>query len=125
MPPDVTAPLIPHMLLRRRRDPKPGAIHVCHACAGDYVNPTYCEEEARDLWRVGLRCGACGYERETLIGNVLAEMYNRALDKGNAKIAATVARLDAESMAGYIETFTAALRHDLIDASDFETRGKT
>jgi hypothetical protein len=77
-----------------------GALHVCRLCGGDFVNPTRWDAEGPDLWRVGLRCGACGHERETIVGP-------------------TAADLERENMASWVETFSAALRRDLIDAEDF------
>jgi hypothetical protein len=96
-----------------------GALHICRACRSDFVNPTYWESEAAEVWRVGLRCGACGFERETVIGPTLAEMFDKALDTRYDRLAETAQRLEAASMAEWVESFTAALEHDLIEAEDF------
>jgi hypothetical protein len=95
------------------------ALHVCHLCGGDYVNPTRWDAEGPDLWRVGLRCGACGFERETVVGPTVAELFDAALDKGFDRIAETADELERENMACWVATFSAALRRDLIDAGDF------
>jgi hypothetical protein len=96
-----------------------GALHVCRLCGGDFVNPTRWDAEGPDLWRVGLRCGACGHERETIVGPTAAQLFDQALDKGFDRIAETADDLERENMASWVETFSAALRRDLIDAEDF------
>ena len=68
---------------------------------------------------MGLRCGACGYERETVIGPELAQMFDKALDKGFDAIAETADRLQTESMTAWVESFSEALQRDHIVASDF------
>jgi hypothetical protein len=92
---------------------------VCRECGGDYVNPTRWDPEAAEVWRVGLRCGACGYERETVVGPTAAQLFDKALDKGYDAIARRADELERENMTSWVETFSAALRRDLIDAGDF------
>ena len=83
------------------------------------MNPTRWDPEATEVWRVGLRCGACGYERETVVGPTVAQLFDKALDKGFDAIAKTADRVERENMTSWVETFSAALQRDLIDPADF------
>src|SRR5687768_12647930 len=96
-----------------------GALHVCPLCRGDFVNPTRWDPESAELWRVELRCGACGYEHETVIGPELTRMLDKSLDKGFDTIAETADQLQTESMTAWVESFSEALQRDDIVASDF------
>jgi hypothetical protein len=106
-------------LLGPRLTPAPGRLHVCPDCGGDYVNPTSWDVEGRELWRVGLRCGGCGYERETVIGPELAEIFDRALDKGFNELTRTAERVERDNMTAWVDSFSTALQRDLIEPSDF------
>jgi hypothetical protein len=108
-----------HRLIGPRLPVGPGRLHVCPLCHEDFVSPTWWEPEAAEVWRVGLRCGACGYERETVIGPELARMLDKALDKRSAVIARAADQVEAEAMAAWVESFSDALRRDQIVASDF------
>lgn len=57
--------------------------------------------------------------REVEVSNHEARRFDRELDQGLERIAATVARLERDQMIAATEALTAALRRDLIDAGDF------
>ncbi len=78
------------------------ALHVCPRCGGDYVNPTHWTDLADSLWRVDLRCGACGHERDTVVGEEAARIFASARGEGVARIAESVDRLERERvLAGF------------------------
>jgi hypothetical protein len=94
-------------------------LHVCQACRRDFVHPTGWKDEAGRARRVYLRCGACGHAREAVVGPDAEKLLTRALDKRFGMIAEAADRLEQELMADWVDEFAGALRHDLIDASDF------
>jgi hypothetical protein len=53
------------------------------------------------------------------VSNEEAASYQADLDRGVAKIASTVARLDRERMIAESDAWAAALERDLIDPGDF------
>jgi hypothetical protein len=103
-----------------RRSPRAGALHVCAACAADFVNATFADADDDLTRRVHLRCGACGFERDTVADHVEAAVYDTAHANRLARIADDAERLALERMGGWVASFTAALERDLIDAADFE-----
>jgi hypothetical protein len=57
--------------------------------------------------------------REVEVSDEEARRFDRELDQGLGRIAATVARLEREHMMADTEVLTAALQRDLIDPGDF------
>jgi len=53
------------------------------------------------------------------VTNEEAQRYDRDLSRGMAVITGVADKLDRESMEHELTTLISALRHDLIDASDF------
>lgn len=83
-----------------------------------------CWEEADDEhWRILLRCAECDTYREVVVPDDVAKRYECDLERGIAAIAKALERLDRARMATQVDTFVAALEHDLIDAADFRTTG--
>jgi hypothetical protein len=105
------------------RQPVAGDVHVCVVCRGDCVNPVAWDEAGDDRWWVVLRCGACGQEHARGLSHDDAARLLNALDRGYLAIATAADRLERELMEIWAETFTAALRRDLIDAGDFRAAG--
>jgi hypothetical protein len=109
---------------RRSRTPgrpvETGAgLRMCPSCRSDYVVPVDHRVADDDHWWMRLRCGECGSAREVTVTNDDAQRYDRALSKGMAVITRVAEKLDRESMEHEFTTLISALRHDLIDASDF------
>jgi hypothetical protein len=92
---------------------------ACEGCRGRYVCPLEWEPVDEQTWWVACRCGACGHRHEVLLSNVQAAHWDVELCRQTAAIEREIARLDRERMAAEAASFTAALRHDLIDAADF------
>jgi hypothetical protein len=99
--------------------PAPGRLVHCERCDSDFVNPVSWHERGETDWWIRLRCGECGAVREVEVSNHEARRFDRELDQGLERIAATVARLERDQMIAATEALTAALRRDLIDAGDF------
>lgn len=78
-------------------------VRVCRSCRRDALSPIAWNTDD-PLWRVRLRCSACGHQHDVCAGPT-----TRLL----------LARAQADRMAGWTDTFVRALRTDLIDASDF------
>jgi len=66
-----------------------------------------------------LRCGACEVWREVTVTNKVAERFDIELDRRADAIHRTLQKLDRERMVQQVETMIGALRHGLIDPSDF------
>jgi hypothetical protein len=105
---------------RRRREPSTSDVDltVCRSCASDTVIPTDWAERGRSWW-MRVRCGACGASREFVVADAAAQRYDADLDRGMGEIGVTLQRLERERMATDVETFSTALRLDLLDANDF------
>lgn len=69
--------------------------------------------------RVVLSCGGCGHARESDVTPTSAALLEAAHANRLAHIGETADRLERERMSGWVESFTAALARDLIDATDF------
>ena len=102
--------------------PSSGDLHVCPACAGDFVNPLGWEESGTARWTVTLRCGACGHIGAHEVSPGQAKRFDHALDRGYDAISLAADRLAHERMASWVDTFAAALQRDLIDVADFAGR---
>ena len=97
-----------------------GRLIYCTSCGSAYVNPVTWREHDELRWWMRLRCGGeCGFVREVVVSNEEAAFYEADLDRGVAKIASAVARLDRERLIAESDAWAAALERDLIDPSDF------
>jgi capsular polysaccharide biosynthesis protein len=106
-----------------RRTPQPGSgLHQCCLCRADCVVPVCWEEADDEHWCILLRCAECDTYREVVVPDDAAKRYERDLERGIAAIAKALERLDRARMASQVDTFVAALEHDLIDAADFSPR---
>jgi hypothetical protein len=104
---------------RRLLGPKsalPGPLYLCAVCGGDFVIPVAWSLGVDGAPRVTLTCGACGYVRDVEVTPTGAALLEAAREY---RLAETAARLERERMSAWVESFTAALARDLIDASDF------
>ena len=70
-------------------------------------------------WHIELRCGDCGHRWELDIHDSRAATFDMQLDEDQYAIRKSLDRLDRERMAAEVETFAAALSHDLIEPADF------
>ena len=70
-------------------------------------------------WHIELRCGDCAHRWELDVDDSRAARFDMELDGDQRAIRRALTRLDLERMAAEVETFAAALSHDLIDPADF------
>jgi hypothetical protein len=108
---------------RRRQDrsqPTRPGLHVCSCCRSDFVVPVDWEEADATHWWIRLRCGECGHVREVTVADVVAQRFDHALEASMVTLRSAVASSDRKGMEHDLDTLIAALRRDLIDASDFE-----
>jgi hypothetical protein len=108
--------------LFNRRPREPG-LRDCPSCRSDCVVPVEYRIEDDEHWWMRLRCGECGSARDVTVPNEDAQRYDRELARGMAAIDRVVEQLDRESMEHEVDTLVLALRHDLIDAFDFQRGG--
>ena len=103
-----------------RRTPPPGSgLHQCHLCHDDYVVPVWWEATDDEHRQILLRCAQCETYRDVVVGNDVAEAYERDLARGRADIAASLKRSDRARMLAELPVLIVALERDLIDAGDF------
>jgi hypothetical protein len=98
--------------------PVAGRLHICPRCHKDFVVPVWSEKLGETHW-IRLRCGQCAFIRQLEVENDAAERLKIELARGQAEIAAALARLDRQRMIADSATFAAALEHDLIGPGDF------
>jgi hypothetical protein len=110
------------MLPYRDDDRMPARLVDCGACRARLVNPVEWHERDRSHWWIRLRCGACGWSREVVVGDEDANQLERDLEPGLRVIAAAVERLDRERMRREVDAFAAALERELIGPDDFSPR---
>jgi len=101
------------------RLPHEDDLHACAACGKDYVNPVDWEPVTPEAWWMRLRCGWCEVWREVTVTNQVAERFDIELDRRADYIHRALAKLDREHMVQQVETLIGALRHGLIEPSDF------
>ena len=109
-------------LLQRRGPtarPAQRTLLECPACDADALCPMEWDTFGDDHWVMWMRCGNCGGWLEAVVDNRKAAALDVLLDRQQAQIAAAARALESERMAAEAEPFIAALRLDLIDASDF------
>jgi hypothetical protein len=92
---------------------------VCKSCGADFVNPVSWHEQGATHWWIRLRCGECDLVREVEVTDEEAKRFDGDLDRGLAKIAAALVRLDRTRMTADSHKLSAALARDLIDPGDF------
>jgi hypothetical protein len=95
------------------------ALHVCSNCAGGLVHPLDWVEESPGRWRILMRCPDCDALREGVFGQALVERLDEELDRATASLLSDLKQLTQANMIDEIETFSRALRLDLIQPSDF------
>jgi hypothetical protein len=100
-------------------DPTPARLVVCQRCDADFVVPVAWEDRGEAGWWIRLRCGGCGFFRDTAVSNEQVKCFQRELDRGVDEIAAAVDRHEREVMIADVDALTLALQHDLIDADSF------
>ena len=106
-------------LLRWARKRPATALLDCPQCHADALCPIAWETSGDDHWLMWMRCGACGEWLESFVDNPTAAALDTEMDRQQARIAAQADALSRERMAEEAEVFVAALRRDLVDASDF------
>ncbi len=99
--------------------PRRRPVLACPACGSDRICPIEWETAGDHHWWMLLRCGECQSWVQATVGNEQAAALDIELDRQQAEIADAAAALAAERMATDVETFTAALELDLVDADDF------
>ena len=105
--------------LKRSSRPAEDDLHACASCGKDYVNPVDWEPVTPESWWMQLRCGWCEVWREVTVTNQVAERFDIELDRRADLIHRALAKLDREHMVHQVETMIGALRHGLIEPSDF------
>ena len=107
--------------LRSKRDQLDPEKHLeaCAMCATDFVNPVDWEPVGDTHWWMLLRCGACDTWREVTVTNEVAARFDLELDRRMDVVARALERLDRSRMVVEVETMIQALRHGLVDATDF------
>jgi hypothetical protein len=101
-----------------RRTARPAWV-ACEGCGSRYVCPLDWQPIDEETWWVACRCGECGHRHEAFLSNEQAARWDIELCGQTAAIEREIARLDRERMVAEAASFTAALRHHLIDAADF------
>ena len=114
--------LIGHRSFRRLFGVQSGVrarLHVCANCEGEFVQATRWDEPVNGTRRVGLRCAACGHERETVADLTATALFKAAHSNSLARLTETAEQLARERMTAWVDSFAGALERDLIDAADF------
>jgi ribosomal protein S27AE len=101
------------------RLPLEGSLEFCPSCGDDAFAALSWDSLCDRRWRVVLRCGSCGVQRARIVPDAEAKRLEDAIERGARTLAKAADKLDRELMAEWVETFSAGLRHDLIDVTDF------
>jgi hypothetical protein len=107
-------PVLKRFFSRRR-----ATLADCTACGATFVHPVEWSPHDGESWWMLLRCGACGASREEIVPDAVAERYDRELDLHEHRMRRAAERLSHERLAEQAESFSTALKLDLIGAEDF------
>jgi transcription elongation factor Elf1 len=102
----------------RRLDPVLELEH-CLRCERDFVYPVEWEPVSKESWQMLLRCGNCDTWFEAGVSNEIAERFDLELDYYAHVMEREWYEIDREKMIAWVDIIINALRHDLIDAADF------
>ena len=94
---------------------------MCPACRSQSVVPVDWAPADATHWWIRLRCGECEQTREVTVPDDVAQRFDRDLATSMVAMQEAVAAIDRKAMQQALNTLQGALRHDLVDASDFET----
>ncbi len=95
------------------------ALHVCHECGSELVQPIEWSQAEDDHWELTLHCPNCDWSCHGLFNqDELVELEEQQEDGVDA-IVRDLQRLTSANMADEIERFAAALEADLILPEDF------
>ncbi len=94
-------------------------LHVCTACASEFVYPLQWEESGEENWSVLLHCPNCDVYREGVFSQRTVEAFDEELDRGADALAREYKHLMHANMAEEIELFVGALAVDAILPEDF------
>jgi hypothetical protein len=94
-------------------------LHVCCRCGSRLVHPTWWAESDHDSWEVALRCPSCEWFGAGRFDQSLMDEFERELDRGDAELAAGLARFAHANMADAADRFIRALAADAIQPIDF------
>ena len=98
----------------------PGAgLHVCPACASEFVYPVAWEEAGPAFWAVRLRCPNCEWRTEGTYDQEAVERFDEHLDAGTETMIRELRRLVHANLEHEVERFAEALDHDVIRPEDF------
>ena len=92
---------------------------ACDRCGADALCPIEWVTFGDDAWLMWMRCGECGGPHEAIVDNATAAAIDIEMDRQQDWIAKRADALSLERMKDEVETFAAALRCDLVEASDF------
>lgn len=104
----------------RREEPGPAEdLCRCIHCESPLVQPVSWEEQARETWRVLLRCPECETWRDDDFDQATVEAFDEALDAGTDALTADYRKLCRANMADEIDSFVAAVDAGAIAPEDF------
>src|SRR5919199_6241265 len=106
-------------LRRRPAKTPPRAPLACPRCDADALCPIEWVTFGEEAWLMWMRCGECGRPHEAIVDNATAAAIDIEMDRQQDWIAGYADGLSHDRMKDEVETFVTALRHDLVDASDF------
>jgi hypothetical protein len=109
-------------MFKRKPNRRRGTLAACPACGADFVHPVEWRPLDKDRWWMLLRCGGCWHDREAVVSNAEAQLFDSELDVAERRMRESAHRLSQEALARQVEAFATALELDLIGAEDFAPR---
>ncbi|WP_249011124.1 hypothetical protein [Conexibacter sp. DBS9H8] len=94
-------------------------LHVCPDCACELIQPSDWSEAADHGWRMTLGCPNCGWSETATYPAEAVEQLEARLDSGLEEMIDDLRRLTHANMVAEMDSFVAALRHDVILPEDF------
>ena len=93
--------------------------HFCGDCESTLVYPVAWNAAGSERWSVELRCPNCERTENALLDLDVAEHFDEELERGAETLINDLARLTESNMRDMLDRFSAALRADAIQPSDF------
>ncbi|HWH45010.1 MAG TPA: hypothetical protein VNT32_09785 [Thermoleophilaceae bacterium] len=92
---------------------------LCPTCSSHLLQADDWQMHGEETWEVALRCPECGWSERSLFDSGAVAWLEEALDAGTQEILVALEHAQAEAMAAWVASFSAALSADRITPADF------
>lgn len=92
---------------------------LCPTCSSHLLQADDWQMHGEDTWEVALRCPECGWRERSIFDSGAVAWLEDTLEAGTREILDALKAAEAEAMAGWAASFSAALSAGRITPADF------